>query len=253
MEKLCLVATGGYGRRALFPYSDIDLLFLSEDSEAEKRYREATLNISRTLWDLRLRVSPANRLLAECEKFHRDNAEFNISLLDSRFLAGDSRLFARLHGYTLPRMLTRARADMLNDISELTRQRHAKEGYTIFHLEPNLKNSPGCLRDYHVACWVALLSQRELRGDWGTPEALWPPKAREEMDAAFDFLGRRALLHSLPPGTRRPNALSYEPQARGGLARNRRAARLGAGPCGLDAHLLPSRPHRIHFLDPASR
>src|SRR6185437_4214888 len=196
IEKLCLVALGGYGRRALFPYSDIDLLILSEDDSAETRYHEATRALSRALWDLRLRVSPANRLIGECEKFHSDNPEFNVSVLDSRYIAGDERLFARLHGTALPRMIARARAELLRDISELTKQRHAKEGDTIFHLEPNLKNSPGGLRDYHVAYWVALLSRKHLPENWGSPEELWAPKAREEMATAFDFLAAaRCFVH----------------------------------------------------------
>jgi len=212
LEKLCLVALGGYGRRELFPYSDIDLLFLCEDHAVEKRYQEATRAISRTLWDLRLRVSPANRTLAECEKFHADNAEFNVSLLDARYLVGDARLFSRLHNQALPRMIARDRSALLRDIAELTRQRHLKEGNTIFHLEPNLKNSPGGLRDYHVASWVTLLLQRELLPDWAEPGTFWPLKTREEMEKAFSFLAAaRCFLHYRQG--RDDNALSYELQA----------------------------------------
>src|SRR4029077_4110241 len=85
LKKLCLVALGGYGRRELFPHSDIDLMFLCQDASVERRHREGTQAISRALWDLRLRVSPAHRFLSECEKFQRDNPEFNISVLDSRY------------------------------------------------------------------------------------------------------------------------------------------------------------------------
>ncbi len=224
IEKMCLVALGGYGRRGLFPHSDIDLLFLWEDSGAEKRFQEPTRAMSRMLWDLHLRVSPMNRTLSECEKLHRDNAEFNISVLDSRYLAGDARLFAKLHDQVLPRLIVHERSALLRDISELTQERHQKEGNTIFHLEPNLKNSPGGLRDFNVATWVALLSQRELRPNWGSPQSFWPTKTRAEMESAFGFLAAaRCFLHYRQG--RDSNVLSYEMQAdaaaRGiGTARN---------------------------------
>jgi [protein-PII] uridylyltransferase len=212
LKKLCLVALGGYGRKELFPHSDIDLMFLWEDRSAESRYREGTQAVSRALWDLRLRLSPTYRFLGECEKFQRDNAEFNISVLDSRYLAGDRELFVQLRNKALPHMIDGARSDLLRDISELTQQRHKKEGDTIFHLEPNLKNSPGGLRDYHVAWWVGLISRMEKTGRWATSEDIWPSKARVDMEAAFDFLAAaRCFLHYRQG--RDDNALSYELQA----------------------------------------
>src|SRR5579862_11346 len=212
IENLSLVALGGYGRAVLFPFSDIDLLFLYEDEKAEARYRPAARAVSQALWDLRLRVSPAKRRIVECEKFHHDNPEFNVSLLDHRYIAGDRRLFDRLHRDALPHLVAHDRIELLRDISQLTRERHEKEGDTIFHLEPNIKNSPGGLRDYHVACWVALLSQRELRGDWTTPEEFWPPVIRGEMRSAFAFLAAaRCFLHYRQG--RDDNTLSYELQA----------------------------------------
>ena len=209
---LCLVALGGYGRRALFPYSDIDLLILTADADAERRYRDSTRAICQELWDLRLKLSPAKRLLAECERSHRDNAEFNISLLDSRYLAGDERLFARLNSHAIPQMIARERDALVRDVSELTRERHQKEGDTIFHLEPNLKNSPGGLRDYHVACWVTLLSHSAAHTGGTAPESLWPTKVREEMERAFEFLAAaRCFLHYRQG--RDDNGLTYELQA----------------------------------------
>jgi [protein-PII] uridylyltransferase len=212
LERFCLVALGGYGRRALFPFSDIDLMFLAEDQDAESRYRDATRTISRTLWDLHLRVSHTNRLLAECDRFHRHNAEFNISLLDRRCLAGDAELFSRLNRGALPQMIARERPALLRDISELTRQRHEKEGDTIFHLEPNLKNSPGGLRDYHVACWVALISGNHPAEESNQPERFWSAEVTGEMHKAFDFLAAaRCFLHYRQG--RDDNGLSYELQA----------------------------------------
>ena len=212
LKKLCLVALGGYGRKELFPHSDVDLMFLWEDRTTESRYREGTQAISRALWDLRLRVSPTYRFLGECETFQRDNPEFNISVLDSRYLAGDRELFLQLRNKALPYMIDVAWSDLLRDLSELTHQRHKKEGDTIFHLEPNLKNSPGGLRDYHVAWWVGLISRMKKTGRWATSEDIWPSKARLDMEAAFDFLAAaRCFLHYRQG--RDDNALSYELQA----------------------------------------
>ena len=212
LKKISFVALGGYGRRELFPHSDIDLMFLCEDATAEKRFREGTQAISRALWDLRIRVSPAHRLLIECEKFQEDNPEFNISVLDSRYLGGDRTVFERLRNKALPRMIDAAWSDLITDLAQLTEQRHKKEGDTIFHLEPNLKNSPGGLRDYHVAWWVGLISGMLKAGAWATPEDIWPAKARRDMGAAFDFLAAaRCFLHYRQG--RDDNALSYELQA----------------------------------------
>ena len=238
LRKIGLVALGGYGRKELFPHSDIDLMFLFEDPDAESRYQEGTQAISRTLWDLRLRVSPARRLLNECAKFQRENPEFNISVLDSRYIGGDRELVERLRHSSLPRLIDSASPDLLRDISELTEQRHRKEGDTIFHLEPNLKNSPGGLRDYHVAWWVGLISKMQKVGRWATREDVWPANARKDMEAAFDFLAAaRCFLHFRQG--RDDNALSYELQAA--------AAARGIGAENGGPSLEPAEWMRIYF------
>src|SRR5262249_923869 len=208
---LCLVALGGYGRGALFPHSDIDLLVLCESAVAEERYREATRAISLALWDLRLKLSPLNRTIVECHRVHGDNPEFNISLLDSRYLAGDVRLFAGLHDEIIPRLIAREGVALLNNLSDLNRKRHEKEGNTIFHLEPNIKNSPGGLRDYHVAYWVARLIKKTAAAP-AEPDGLWPARQRQEIAQAFDFLAAaRCFLHYRQQ--RDDNVLTYELQA----------------------------------------
>ena len=213
IQKVCLVALGGYGRRELFPSSDIDLLFLAEDATTENKYREAMRAISQNLWDIRLRLSPANRVLAECERFNRSNPEFAVSLLDHRFLAGDRKLFDKFHKVALPRLVAAVCNELLRDITELTRKRHEKEGNTIFHLEPNVKNSPGGLRDYHVANWATMLSHWKSSQSWDGAENYWPAAVREEMSKAFDFLAAtRCFLHYQQG--RDDNVLSYELQAK---------------------------------------
>jgi [protein-PII] uridylyltransferase len=88
-----LVALGGFGRRWLFPYSDVDILFLHAGGEPGQALKNSIRNFSQEIWDLKLKLSPATRTLAECDRFDPNNVEFAISLLDSRYLAGDRKVF----------------------------------------------------------------------------------------------------------------------------------------------------------------
>ncbi len=205
-----LVATGGFGRGWLFPYSDIDLLFLYADRGAEEAHKEAVRRFSQELWDLKLKLSPASRTLAECDRFDPNNTEFTISLLDCRYLAGDREAFARLHEKVIPKLVMREAKPLLQGLAEVTRERHGKFGQTVFHLEPNLKDTPGGLRDYNVACWLALISAMGKLGDWPHTSSLRAP-VRKQLDAALEFLmATRCFLHFRHG--RDDNALSWEAQ-----------------------------------------
>jgi [protein-PII] uridylyltransferase len=170
----CLAALGGYGRGELFPFSDIDLLYLSENKRVQIERREAVAAISRTLWDLQLRVGPQIHTLGECGILDRNNLEFSIALLDCRYIAGDALLFAQLRDTVIPHLAARDGRDLIRDLVEMTHRRHAKHGETIFHLEPNVKEAPGGLRDFHVSRWLAILSELEAQGKWINPEGFWP-------------------------------------------------------------------------------
>ncbi len=205
-----LVATGGFGRGWLFPYSDIDLLFLYTDRAGEETHKEAIRQFSQEVWDLKLKLSPASRTLAECDRFDPNNTEFTISLLDCRYLAGDRELFARLHDKVIPKLVMREAKPLLQGLAEVTRERHGKFGQTVFHLEPNLKETPGGLRDCNVACWLALISSMGKLGDWPDASSLRAP-VRKQLDAALEFLmAARCFLHFRYG--RDDNALSWEAQ-----------------------------------------
>jgi len=209
-REFALLATGGFGRGWLFPHSDIDLLFLYPDRGAEETYKEAVRRFSQELWDLKLKLSPASRTLAECDRFDPNNTEFTISLLDCRYLAGDRQLFARLHDKLIPRVVTREAKPLLQGLAEVTRERHGKFGETVFHLEPNVKETPGGLRDYNVACWLALISAMGKLGEWPNGSSLRAP-VRKQLDAALEFLmAARCFLHFRHG--RDDNALSWEAQ-----------------------------------------
>jgi [protein-PII] uridylyltransferase len=205
-----LVATGGFGRGWLFPYSDIDLLFLFGDRSAEQAFKDPVRRFSQELWDLRLKLSPASRLLSECDRFDANNTEFTISLLDCRYLAGDHDLFRRLRDKIIPKVVMRESKALLQGLAEVTRERHGKYGMTLYHLEPNLKEAPGGLRDCNVACWLALISAMDKLHDWPDASSLRAP-VRKQLEAALDFLmSARCFLHFRHG--RDDNTLSWEAQ-----------------------------------------
>jgi [protein-PII] uridylyltransferase len=210
-KNFCLMAVGGYGRRELFPYSDIDLVFLVENGRAAAAQREAISSVSRNLWDLRLRVGNSTRTLAECGQIQRDNLELSMSLLDARHLAGDTHLFSRLHDQVIPQLAARDRQDLVGDLLKMTRERHQKYGGTIFHLEPNIKEAPGGLRDYHVSRWLAIIAELDRQGRWTTAEDQWPLALRAPSQQAFEYLAAvRCFIHYRQ--ARDDNNLSYELQ-----------------------------------------
>jgi [protein-PII] uridylyltransferase len=205
-QGLSLLALGGYGRRLLFPYSDLDILFLFGNEKAETGFRPSIGEFSRMLWDLGFRVSSAGRTLDECKRIEEDNAEFHLALLDRRFLAGDAALFEKLDSKVLPGSEKQARPFLLAQLQKLTRDRLARYGNTIFHLEPNVKESPGGLRDYQATVWMQQIG--------GEKKDLRPTlSAEDELAArAVDFMSEiRCFLHY--SNARNDNTLTYELQA----------------------------------------
>lgn len=192
---MALLAVGGFGRRELFPYSDVDLLLLAASEEQATARREEISRFLQTLWDAGLRVSHSVRTVDECCTVHEGNRELNISLLDQRFLAGDEQLHARL----VERWLRFLRAEgtaIARNLVRLTRARHSKYHDTIYHLEPNIKDTPGGLRDFHVIHWLTRLGAAEKE----------PP-----LEAAREFLFRlRQRLHEW--SGRDNNTLTFQAQ-----------------------------------------
>ncbi|HEX8712367.1 MAG TPA: HD domain-containing protein [Terracidiphilus sp.] len=195
-QNAALLAMGGYGRKDLFPYSDIDLLFLFADERTEERAGEAVRAVIQGMWDIGLRASPTSRTLKEAGRFDPDNIEFTLATLDRRFLAGQFPLYQQLHQTVLPGLVLSEWNTITQKLGELARGRHAKFGNTIFHLEPNIKDCPGGLRDFHLAVWFALLFQLKETREWPRQRTSVFQSARGDAEAAFDFLAAaRSFLH----------------------------------------------------------
>ena len=191
-----LLALGGYGRKDLFPFSDIDVLFVYADEKTEGLCREPVRAIVQGMWDVGLRASPSSRSLKEAGRFDPDNLEFTLATLERRFLAGQFPLYQQLHQTVLPGLVLSEWTAITQKLSEIARSRHAKFGNTIFHLEPNLKEGPGGLRDFHLAVWFAILFHLKETREWPRQRGGGFHSARGDAEAAFDFLAAaRCFLH----------------------------------------------------------
>lgn len=160
-EACSLIATGGYGRGELFPFSDIDLLILVPShisNETQNQEIEALIGV---LWDIGLNVGHSVRNLQECIKEAEQDVTVQTNLLEARLLSGNKLEFTKF-------------LDAINQalkptlfLAVKTREqdnRHAKFNDTAYSLEPNLKESPGGLRDLHSILWLA--QSQQLGKSW---------------------------------------------------------------------------------------
>ena len=142
-----LIAVGGYGRGLLFPHSDVDLLLLLE-SEPDMRYCPSRAD-DRLFWDIGLEVGHSVRTVNECLEESAKDVTVETNLLEARLLAGNAAVFERLQ-FSLHDTLDRP-AFLQAKLLEQQR-RHARFHDTAYNLEPNLKESPGGLRDLQTVC-----------------------------------------------------------------------------------------------------
>ena len=185
---LALLAVGGYGRRQLFPYSDVDLLLLFDSERALHSSKSLLAPFLQSLWDSGLRLSQSVRTIEECTELHDSNVELNVSLLDLRFLAGDAQFSGKLYE-RLPRFVHAQRQALVRNMARLTRERHAKYGDTFYHLEPNIKEAPGGLRDFQLLCWLT-----QIRGS--DAKHIAPSAQPADLEAARRFFFHlRCHLH----------------------------------------------------------
>ena len=192
---LTLLAVGGFGRRELFPNSDVDLLILIESEPQLPAVKETLSTFLQALWDSGLRPSHSVHTVAECVTEHDQNAELTISLLDRRCLSGDAALFESLDQKFDVFIHKRGEA-IARQLATLALERRAKFQNTIYHLEPNVKDTPGGLRDLQTVRWLATLHPRDI------PRGL---------DGAFHFLsGIRIRLHEF--SGRDQNILTFDAQ-----------------------------------------
>ena len=159
-KQFALIAVGGYGRGKLFPYSDVDVLLLLPDLPAEatpenqaateRQVAQIEAFIGRC-WDAGLEIASSVRTIDECLTESAKDVTVQTSLLESRLISGDKRLYMRFHERFVASINPQA---FLAAKSQEMRHRHQKFDDTPYALEPNCKESPGGLRDLQVVLWT---------------------------------------------------------------------------------------------------
>jgi [protein-PII] uridylyltransferase len=150
-----LVAVGGFGRGELFPHSDVDVLVLMPDGTSVDHNPELKRKVETFIgncWDTGLEIGSSVRTVSECIAQAESDVTVQTSLLESRLLTGDARLYAEFLQRFQPTI--DPQAYFVAKTLEM-RQRHTKFENTPYSLEPNCKESPGGLRDLQVILWVA--------------------------------------------------------------------------------------------------
>ncbi|CAL8474261.1 [protein-PII] uridylyltransferase [Caballeronia sp. S22] len=210
-ESAALVAVGGYGRGELAPYSDVDILVLLP--EASPQHGDAELNgrVERFIgmaWDLGLDIGSSVRSVEQCIAEAGNDITVQTSLLEARRICGDMSLFQRFSARY--RETLDPRAFFQAKVLEM-RQRHAKFQDTPYSLEPNIKESPGGLRDLQLILWIARAagfgsSWREL----DARELITEREARELRRNEGFLKALRARLHVI--AKRRQDILVFDLQ-----------------------------------------
>lgn len=151
-DDIALIAVGGYGRGELHPHSDIDLLILTRTG-IEESWQEDLGAFITLLWDLRLDIGHSVRSIKECQDAAREDVTILTNLLETRTIAGPDQLRADLSEAVYSDRVSTDRDYFIAKRHE-QQERHKKYGDTEYNLEPNVKGSPGALRDIQTIGWI---------------------------------------------------------------------------------------------------
>ena len=152
-QHMALLAVGGYGRGELHPYSDIDIaILLDQNMDAGI---EATLQqFVTTLWDLGLDIGHSVRTVAETFEAAENDITVMTNLLESRLISGEQQLFDKINTVVRSDKLWKTERFFAEKLQE-QKSRYRKFDDALQRLEPNVKESPGGLRDIQTISWVA--------------------------------------------------------------------------------------------------
>lgn len=152
-KRVALLAVGGYGRKELHPHSDIDLLILLERN-SYSLHKQNIESFIALLWDIGLKVGHSVRSVSECKVQANLDVTILTALMESRTIVGDDELRLDMLKGIRPQRIWSPKAFYQAKKDE-QEERHQKFNHTEFSLEPNVKTSPGGLRDIQTVMWIA--------------------------------------------------------------------------------------------------
>jgi len=202
-----LIAVGGYGRGELHPYSDIDLLIVCEELEQNQ---ETLCSFITFLWDLGFDVGHAIRTIDDCKTAGLEDVSTATNLLESRWITGDYSAFEAIQQlWNKPDFWPSK--DFFQAKFDEQEQRHDRFNDTIYELEPNIKESPGGLRDIQTIYWVAKRHFKANSLNELVQHNFLSPEESMELEAAYKYLSRVrfALQHKK---RRREDRLQFDLQ-----------------------------------------
>jgi len=194
-QRCTVVAQGGYGRGELNIQSDIDLLLLYP-WKANPYVETVAEIVVPALWDAGLQVGAAMRNVRECCRLAARDLKVKTALLDARFLCGDEEPYRDFEDRVVEEAWATNQPIFFKEKLKESEERHAKQGDSIYLLQPQLKEGLGGLRDLHTALWMAKVKYKVHRFRDLVAIGLVSERDVVEMDAALDFLWRvRNAMH----------------------------------------------------------
>ncbi len=152
-ERVCAIAVGGYGRAEMAPFSDVDLLFLTPYKQTP--WGESLIeSVLYCLWDLRLKVGHSVRTVDDCLRMARSDVTIRTSLLEHRFLWGETSLADRLDNRLWSELFEASGPEFVELKLVERADRHVRHGSSRYLLEPNVKEGKGGLRDLQTLFWI---------------------------------------------------------------------------------------------------
>ena len=152
-EEAALVAVGGYGRRELHPQSDVDLLILLGNGLNASSWHRCTQEFITFIWDLGLQIGSSVRTLEDCCEQAKNDITIATSLIESHTIIGKADLREQAFDWVISEQAWGNEAFYKARI-ESQQERHRRTNDTEYNLEPNIKNSPGGLRDIQTIGWI---------------------------------------------------------------------------------------------------
>ena len=153
-EKLSIIAVGGYGRKEMAPYSDVDLLFLTPYKITP--WAESVIEtILYILWDLKLKIGHSSRTINDCLRLGKEDYTIRTALLEQRFVDGDYASAKELEKRLWSELFNSTTKDFISAKLDERDLRHEKQGGQRYMVEPNVKEGKGGLRDLQSLFWIA--------------------------------------------------------------------------------------------------